>query len=137
MLPTGSGKSHIIAEFCKDVIQNWPDQRILILTHVKELIEQDVEKILMAWPTAPLGIYSASIGSKRLGEPITVAGIQSIRKHAAKVGHIDIVIVDEAHLISTQGRRRVSDIPERPPDDQSRASGDRPDGDSVQDSGMG
>ena len=100
VLPTGSGKSHIIAEFCKDVIQNWPDQRVLILTHVKELIEQDVEKILMAWPTAPLGIYSASIGSKRLGEPITVAGIQSIRKHAAKVGHIDIVIVDEAHLIS-------------------------------------
>ena len=100
VLPTGSGKSHIIAELCKDVIQNWPDQRILILTHVKELIEQDVEKILMGWPTAPLGIYSASIGSKRLGEPITVAGIQSIRKHAAKVGHIDIVIVDEAHLIS-------------------------------------
>ena len=100
VLPTGSGKSHIIAEFCKDAIQNWPDQRILILTHVKELIEQDVEKILVTWPTAPLGIYSASIGSKRLGEPITVAGIQSIRKHAAKVGHIDIVIVDEAHLIS-------------------------------------
>lgn len=100
VLPTGSGKSHIIAEFCKDAIQNWPDQRILILTHVKELIEQDVEKILMAWPTAPLGIYSASIGQKRLGEPITVAGIQSIRKRAEEVGHADLVIVDEAHLIS-------------------------------------
>lgn len=100
MLPTGSGKSHIIAELCRDVIQSWPDQKILVLTHVKELIEQDVEKILMAWPMAPIGIFSASIGKKQLGEPITVAGIQSIRKHADKVGHVDIVIVDEAHLIS-------------------------------------
>lgn len=100
VLPTGSGKSHIIAELCRDVIQSWPDQKILILTHVKELIEQDVEKILMAWPTAPIGIFSASIGKKQLGEPITVAGIQSIRKHADKVGHVDLVIVDEAHLIS-------------------------------------
>ena len=100
MLPTGSGKSHIIAELCRDVIQSWPDQKILILTHVKELIEQDVEKILMAWPTAPIGIFSASIGKKQLGEPITIAGIQSIRKHADRVGHVDLVIVDEAHLIS-------------------------------------
>lgn len=100
MLPTGSGKSHIIAELCRDVIQSWPDQKILILTHVKELIEQDVEKIMMAWPTAPIGIFSASIGKKQLGEPITVAGIQSIRKHADKVGHVDLVIVDEAHLIN-------------------------------------
>lgn len=100
VLPTGSGKSHIIAELCRDVIQSWPDQKILILTHVKELIEQDVEKILMAWPMAPIGIFSASIGKKQLGEPITVAGIQSIRKHADRVGHVDLVIVDEAHLIS-------------------------------------
>lgn len=116
MLPTGSGKSHIIAELCRDVIQSWPDQKILILTHVKELIEQDVEKILMAWPTAPIGIFSASIGKKQLGEPITVAGIQSIRKHADKVGHVDLVIVDEAHLINHRDeggyRRFVGELQE-------------------------
>ncbi len=100
VLPTGSGKSVIIAELCRDAIQSWPETRILVLSHVKELLEQDANKILAVWPEAPIGIYSASIGSKRLDQPITVAGIQSIRKRASEVGHTDLIIVDESHLIS-------------------------------------
>ena len=84
VLPTGSGKSVIIAELCRDAIQSWPETRILVLSHVKELLEQDADKILAVWPEAPVGIYSASIGMKRLAEPITVAGIQSVRKRAYK-----------------------------------------------------
>jgi len=100
VLPTGSGKSHIIAALCKRVLQEWPDSQILMLTHVKELIEQNVEKLRQHWPDVPVGIYSASIGKKQLGEPITFAGIQSIRKKAALLGHIDLVLVDECHLIA-------------------------------------
>ena len=100
VLPTGAGKSHIVAALCKDAIQNWPDTRVLMLTHVKELIEQNGEKMRLHWPNAPMGIYSASIGRKQLGEPITFAGIQSIRKKAHEVGHVDLVIVDECHLIN-------------------------------------
>lgn len=44
VLPTGAGKSHVVAAFCKKVVQTWPDQKILMLTHVKELIEQNAEK---------------------------------------------------------------------------------------------
>lgn len=86
-LPTGAGKSHIVAALCKDAIQSWPDTRILMLTHVKELIEQNAEKMRQHWPGAPMGIYSASIGKKQLGEPITFAGIQSIRTKAKQIGH--------------------------------------------------
>jgi len=100
VLPTGSGKSHIVAALCKDALQNWPDTRVLMLTHVKELIEQNAEKMRQHWPGAPMGIYSASIGKKQLGEPITFAGIQSIRKQASRIGHIDLVIIDECHLVS-------------------------------------
>lgn len=100
VLPTGSGKSHIVAALCKDALQNWPETRILMLTHVKELIEQNAEKMRLHWRGAPLGIYSAGLGCKQLGEPITFAGIQSIRKKAAQVGHIDLVIIDECHLVS-------------------------------------
>ena len=100
LMPTGSGKSHVIAELCKDAIQNWPDQRILMLTHVKELIEQNSEKLKLHWPDAPLGIFSAGMGIKQLDMPITYASIQSIRKRAKEVGHIDLVIVDECHLIN-------------------------------------
>jgi DNA repair protein RadD len=100
VLPTGSGKSHIVAALCKDALQSWPNTRILMLTHVKELIEQNAEKMRLHWKGAPLGIYSASIGKKELGEPITFAGIQSVHKKANQIGHIDLVIIDECHLVN-------------------------------------
>ena len=100
VLPTGSGKSHIIAALCKDALQSWPETRILMLTHVKELIAQNAEKMRQHWPNCPLGIYSAGLGRKDLGEPITFAGIQSVRTKAKQIGHVDLVIIDEAHLVS-------------------------------------
>lgn len=100
VMPTASGKSWIIAGLCLDALQGWPETRILILSHVKELLEQDAEKIFNAWPEAPLGVYSAGLGKRDLGRSITVAGIQSVRNKAEQLGHIDMVIVDECHLIS-------------------------------------
>ena len=75
--PTGSGKSHIIAGLCEDIMSRWRQSRIIILSHVKELLIQDAEKLLNAWPEAPLGIYSAGLGRKDI-DAITVAGIQFI-----------------------------------------------------------
>jgi DNA repair protein RadD len=100
VMPTGSGKSVIIAALCRDALQNWPETRVLMLTHVKELIEQNYSKMRAVWPNAPVGIYSSSIGRKELGEPITFAGIQSIRNKADSIGHVDLIIVDECHTIS-------------------------------------
>lgn len=100
VLPTGAGKSHVVAYLCKDALQNWPDTRVLVLSHVKEILEQNAEKMRQHWPGAPMGIYSASIGKKQLGEPITFAGIQSIRKKAKLIGHVDLVIIDECHLVN-------------------------------------
>jgi len=100
VLPTGSGKSHIVAALCKDALQQWPETRVLMLTHVKELIEQNSEKMRLHWPGAPMGIYSASIGKKQLGEPITFAGIQSVRNKSKELGHIDLVLIDECHLVN-------------------------------------
>lgn len=100
VLPTGAGKSHIVAALCKNALQNWPDTVVLMLTHVKELIEQNAEKMRQHWPGAPMGIYSSSIGKKQLGEPITFAGIQSVRNKAQKIGHVDLVIIDECHLVN-------------------------------------
>ena len=71
-----------------------------MLTHMKELLEQNQEKMRQHWPGAPLGMYSASVGRKQLGQPITFSGIQSIAKHPDKMGHIDLVIIDECHLVN-------------------------------------
>ena len=109
VLPTGAGKSHVIAVLCKDSLQQWPTTRILVLTHVKELIEQNAEKMRQHWPNAPMGIYSASIGKKQLGEPITFAGIQSIVNKSDLIGYVDIVIIDECHLVNNndEGSYRI------------------------------
>lgn len=99
--PTGSGKSWIVAGLCEDLLNGHKDRRIIVLSHVKELLVQDAEKIIAAWPEAPLGIYSAGLGRKDMNA-VTVAGIQSIWKKAGEAGHVGLVIVDEAHLINNQ-----------------------------------
>ena len=110
VLPTGSGKSHIVAALCKDALQNWPDTLVLMLTHQKELIEQNAEKMLQHWPDAPLGIYSAGIGRRDLGEPITFAGIQSVRSKAERIGHVDLIVIDECHLVSHKDEGGYRDL---------------------------
>lgn len=102
VLPTGSGKSVIIALFIKWVLENWPRQRILMLTHVKELIEQNYEKLVTVWPAAPSGIYSASLNRKE-DEQILYAGVQSIYKKGMLFEPFDLVLIDECHLCPKSG----------------------------------
>ena len=45
VLPTGAGKSVIIAELAKNALQEWPETTVLMLCHQKELIEQNAEKM--------------------------------------------------------------------------------------------
>ena len=42
--PTGTGKSVVPAIFIESVMRLWPTQRFLMITHVKELIQQKIEK---------------------------------------------------------------------------------------------
>lgn len=99
VLPTGAGKSLVNAEFVRGVIETWPHQRVLCLTHVRELIEQNFKELVGLWPEAPAGINSASVGRRDTGSPILFAGIQSIYKKAMELGWFDLILVDEAHLI--------------------------------------
>lgn len=98
-MPTGTGKSVVIGDFVRGIYRHYPNQRVMMLTHVKELIEQNYEKLVTLWPTAPAGIYSASIGRKETHFPITFAGIASVAKKAAFFRHIDLLLIDEAHLV--------------------------------------
>ena len=98
-MPTGSGKSHVIAQMCKEANDKVEGVQILMLTHQKELISQNAEKLKAHWFDAPVGIFSSSLG-KRQVKQITFAGIQSVWRHAEKIGPRRLVIVDEAHTIS-------------------------------------
>ena len=109
VLPTAAGKSLVAAAFIEGVLKAWPDQRILIVTHVRELIAQNHAEMIGLWPEAPAGIYSAGLGKREVGARILFAGIQSIHRRAQEIGHTDLVLIDEAHLIpgnsSTMYRR--------------------------------
>ena len=113
-MPGGSGKSVVIAAIVRDALQNWPQTRVLMLVHSKELIQQNHNKLLSVWRNAPAGVYSAALNKREMGYPITYAGIGSVAKRAHEIGHIDLCIVDEAHSISNSEsgmyRKLLSDL---------------------------
>ena len=97
--PTGAGKSLILAKLIEDAL-GYTGTRVLMLTHVKELILQNAEELVNMLPGVDLGFYSASIGQKRLDKQVTFAGIQSIWERAPDmIPPPDLVIIDEAHLV--------------------------------------
>lgn len=101
-IPGGGGKSIIIAELCRDALQAQPECRILMVVHSQILVKQNADELRKHWWGAPLGVYSAGLNKRITGEPITFAGIQSIRNRAAEIGHIDLCLVDEVHAISAE-----------------------------------
>lgn len=114
VLPTGSGKSAVIATMAKEAI-GWGG-RVLILSHVRELIGQVAETIRRVWgdPFAPVGIYSAGLKSRDTQDAIICAGIQSVHKRACELGRFDLILVDECHLLPPDGdgmyRRLLADL---------------------------
>lgn len=99
VLPTGAGKSLVMASLMQDLVQGWPDMRIACVTHVRELISQNYAELVGLWPWAPAGIYSAGLNRRESQAQILFAGIQSVRDRADHIGHVDVLFVDECHLI--------------------------------------
>lgn len=102
VLPTGCGKSICIGKIASDAVSLW-NGRVLVLAHVKELLEQNASKVVSLVDGIPVGIYSAGLNSRDTDTPIVVAGIQSVYNKADVLGSFDLIIVDEAHLIAPEG----------------------------------
>lgn len=98
VLPTGSGKSLVIAMLCQQAIDF--GARVVVLQHRKELIQQNAEKIQALLPDVFVGLYSAGLKSRQSTADVVCAGIQSVFKHAATLGRRELVLIDEAHLVS-------------------------------------
>ena len=106
VLPTGSGKSIVIAELVRLMWDTWPDERprTVVLVPSKELAEQNADKLSRVLPAhRSVGYYSASLGRKNQHADVIVATIGSIYKDAHLLGAIRCVIIDEAHLVSPDG----------------------------------
>lgn len=100
VLPTGAGKALVIAKLIEELLADYPDMRILNVTHSASLVEQNFEEFIKLSPFAPAGIYSAGLNRRDANAQILFCGIQSIWNKVEQLGPIDLVIVDEAHAIS-------------------------------------
>ena len=104
--PTGSGKSILVAAIVKDMIEKFGGMRVLILTHQRELIQQNYEKLVTLYPQCSPGIYSASLGRKQTNNKVIFAGIQSVHNKAHQLGEFTLILIDECHLIPKTGNGR-------------------------------
>ena len=98
--PTGSGKSVIQAMFVRDAITQWPNTRIILATHVKELLVQNGDWVDRLCSNTEIGYLSAGMNKRDYQAQILLAGIQTAHRHTAKIGKADLIVIDEAHLIN-------------------------------------
>ena len=98
VLPTGSGKSLVIAELARLAKRN-----ILVLTHVKELVEQNHQKFESYGSTA--GIYSAGLKQKNTQHQVTFASIQSAARNLQDFAQsYSLIIIDECHRVNIEDK---------------------------------
>ncbi|WP_422719912.1 DEAD/DEAH box helicase family protein [Franzmannia qiaohouensis] len=112
VLPTGSGKSLVIAELAR-----LARGRVLVLAHVRELVEQNHAKYLAYGLQAD--IFSAGLGRKESGRQVVFGSVQSVVRNldafdAEKAGQgaFTLLVIDECHRVSLDddsSYRRVID----------------------------
>ena len=101
-LPTGAGKGYVLAELTRQAVTLWGG-RVLVLQHVKELVEQNAEKLQKLCPTIEIGLYSAGLKRREKDAQVVVAGIQSVYDKGTELGDFDLIVIDEVHLYPESG----------------------------------
>lgn len=94
ILPTGSGKSVVIANIAKEL-----DGKTIVFQPSKEILEQNYAKFVSYGYRA--SIYSASAGQKRI-DKVTFATIGSVAKKHHLFRDFKNIIVDECHLVNSK-----------------------------------
>ena len=96
VLPTGAGKSLVIAELAKIA-----KGRVLVLAHVKELVEQNHLKYESYGLHA--GIYSAGLNQKDSTQKVIFGSIQSVAKaNDAFFNNFTLLVIDECHRVGQE-----------------------------------
>jgi DNA repair protein RadD len=110
VIPTGGGKSVLIAWAIQNWKRDYPPFRVCILAHRKELVQQNYEELIGLWPTGDIGIYSAGLGRKDEEHSILFAGIDSIYKRWGSLPAWDCILIDEAHRIPASGEGKYREF---------------------------
>ncbi|HEP0305564.1 TPA: DEAD/DEAH box helicase [Providencia rettgeri] len=104
VLPTGAGKSLVIAELAR-----LARGRVLVLAHVKELVEQNHAKYLAYGLQAD--IFAAGLNRKESQSKVVFGSVQSVARNLkAFDAHFSLVIIDECHRISLNDKSQYQQI---------------------------
>jgi DNA repair protein RadD len=103
-LPTGAGKSLVIAE-----LASLAQGRVLILAHVKELVEQNYAKYISY--NLKAGIFSASLGKKDWNQKAIFGSVQSVARAPIEFfNNFSLLIIDECHRVAEEGSTQYQEI---------------------------
>lgn len=104
VLPTGAGKSLVIAELARIA-----KGRVLVLAHVKELVEQNHAKYESYDLEA--GIFSAGLSRKDIDHKVIFGSIQSVANAGADFfQEFSLLIIDECHRVSMEGETQYFQV---------------------------
>jgi len=109
VVPTGGGKSLMIAWAIQMWLRECPWFRCVILAHRKELVEQNYEEFINVIHDddfqfcGEVGIFSAALKRRDYESQILFASIDSIYKKSGEFSPFDVIMVDEAHRIPPAG----------------------------------
>ncbi len=117
---TGTGKSIMQASLTCDLLDGWSDLRVMNTTHVVELVEGNFKELIGLRHFAPCGIWAASLGRADYSAQVLFSQIQTVHDKAKQIGHVDVLQIDEAHLVpfkqATMYRRLIDALLEVNPD---------------------
>lgn len=104
VLPTGAGKSLVIAELARIA-----KGRVLVLAHVKELVEQNHSKYTSYGLEA--GIFSASLGKKDFNQKAIFGSVQSVARAPDEFfNDFSLLVIDECHRVDEDGDTQYQDV---------------------------
>jgi DNA repair protein RadD len=105
VLPTASGKTVIFAELVRLLLKRHANYQVLLLGHTQEIVQQNEDKLLAIWPEAPVGVFCAGLGRREITQVIS-ASRDSMVAQLSELPALDLVIIDEAHLITPEDSGR-------------------------------
>ena len=103
VLPTGAGKSLVMALLISEWFAACPSLRVMVLAHRKELVEQNALELQGIDPTLSVGVYAASLKRRDTRHSVTFASIDSVAKRVDDFPPQDVLLIDEAHRIPVKG----------------------------------
>lgn len=110
VLPTGCGKTIVFCKIIEDMVRR--GSRCLILAHRGELLDQAADKLLQATGLG-CAVEKAEEICLNSWYRVTVGSVQSLMRESRlarfPADYFDVIVVDEAHHVLSDGYQRVLD----------------------------